>query len=289
MLASLALIGVVALWGLRLAEPTAAAPTVEPTVTPTVTEESTPTPTPSATPTGFAANTKSYDVTTLPQVSVFAVMKELPVDDESTLTFEGETALATGIGAPVFADPEGEPVAYIPREFPYDGTTLPVIERQTNWVRVLLTGRQALPSEGDASQVSGWLRVQDVELAPTNVVVNVDISDRTLEIVRDGEVELVANDFGWGLDATPTPVGRTFIMTTRVVEEFWYTRGHPIVYLAVQSPTLDGFGGAEVAITAFHYHDQHSGSISNGCIRLDADAIDTLAELPAGTPVVIQQ
>lgn len=247
------------------------------------------TPTPTTTETGFAANTADYDVAQLEQVNVFTVLSDLPVDDEPTATFTGETALALGVGAPVFADPEGEPVAYVPREFPHDGTALPVVERQTHWVRVLLTGRQAVPSQGDPAQVSGWLRVADVELSPNDTVVKVDISDRTVDIVRDGDAETVATDFGWGIESTPTPLGRTFIMTSRVVEEFWYARGHPIVYLAVQSPTLDGFGGADVAITAFHYHDQRSGAVSNGCIRLDEDAITALGELPPGTPVMIEQ
>ena len=83
-------------------------------------------------------------------------------------------------------------------------------------------------------------------------------------------------------------MGRAFIMLTRVVPEFQYTRGHPLVYLSVQSPTLDGFGGAAVAVTAFHYHDQRSGAISNGCIRVDPAAIDQLAQLPLGTPVIVR-
>lgn len=270
---------------LRPAEPAASAPS--PSSTMTVTPAPAPTPTPTPTPTGFPANTASYDVTTLPQVNVFAVIGGLPVDADPFAVPTAETALARGIGAPVWADPTGEPVAYLPREFPYDGTTVPVIERQENWVEVLLVGRQAVPSQGDPAQVTGWLRVPDVELAAADAVVEVSISARTVDIVRSGVAERIATDFGWGTDVTPTPLGRSYIMTTRVVPEYWYTRGHPIVYLSVQSPTLDGFGGADVAVTAFHYHDERSGPISNGCIRLDPDAIAKLAVLPLGTPVII--
>nr|BFF11044.1 hypothetical protein GCM10025699_23470 [Microbacterium flavescens] len=230
--------GILAALLVRPEGPSAAAPT--PSASPTVTV--TPTPSPTPTPTGFPANTATYDVTQLPQVNVFAVIPQLPVDDDPFTEPTGETALAVGIGAPVWADPAAEPVAYVPREFPYDGTTMPVVERQDHWVRVLLTGRQAVPSKGDASQVSGWLRVQDVEFASTDAVVEVGIAARTVDIVRNGTAERIATDFGWGTDVTPTPLGRTYIMTTRVVPEFWYTRGHPIIYLAVQSPTLDGFG-----------------------------------------------
>jgi len=116
----------------------------------------------------------------------------------------------------------------------------------------------------------------------------VSISARTIDIVRAGVPQRVATDFGWGTAETPTPLGRTFIMTSAVVPGYEYTRGHPIVYLGVQSPTMDGFGGAEVAVTAFHYHDDRSGAISNGCIRVDSGAIARLAELPLGTPVVIR-
>ena len=77
-------------------------------------------------------------------------------------------------------------------------------------------------------------------------------------------------------------------MTIRIEEGLAYTRGHPIVYLSAQSPTLDGFAGASVAVTAFHYHDDRSGSISNGCLRVDPDAITALAQLPLGTPVIIR-
>ncbi|WP_127475559.1 L,D-transpeptidase [Microbacterium sulfonylureivorans] len=268
----------------RPAGPVASAPSPRATTTPSPS----PTPTPTPTPTGFAANTASYDVTALPQVSVFAVIPGLLVDDDPFIVPLGETALPSGIGAPVWADPTGEPVGYLPRELPFDGTTVPVVEHQDDWVKVLLVGRQAVPSKGDPGQVTGWMRMQDVELAASDIAVEVSISDRTVDIVRGGDSERIATDFAWGADATPTPLGRAYIMTTRVVPEYWYTRGNPIVYLSVQSPTLDGFGGADVAVTAFHYHDERSGPISNGCIRLDPEAIAKLAELPYGTPVVIR-
>jgi hypothetical protein len=221
-------------------------------------------------------------------VNVFAVISALPVDDDAFGAFTGDEAVAKGVGAPVFADPLGNPVAYLPSEFPYDGTTVPVVERQQNWVKVLLTGRHAVPSNGNPAQVSGWLRTQDVVLSRSDVYVDVSISHRAIDIVRAGVRERITNDFAWGRPDTPTPLGRAFIMTRAVAPEFAYTRGHPIIYLSVQSPTLDGFSGADVAITAFHYHDEHSGQISNGCIRLTPDPIAKLAQLPFGTPVYIR-
>lgn len=248
-----------------------------------------PTATPTPTATGFPANTTAYPLEQLPQVDVYAVIAALPVDAEPGGTFTGDLARANAERVPVFADPTGEPVAALPRDHYYDGTTVPVVERQEHWVRVLLTGRSALPSTGNPAQVSGWLRMQDVELTPTDATIEVDLAARTIDIAhRDGTRERVADDYGWGTDATPTPTGRSFVMMVRTEPSLTYTRGHPLVYLSVQSPTLDGFGGAPVAVTAFHYHDARSGAISNGCLRLGPEAIDRLAQLPVGTPVVIR-
>lgn len=287
---ALAAVLVVAGIGVALAhrqpEPAASTPTATRTPTPIAGNKPTPTTTPTAD--GYAANTTGYDVTILPQVNVFAVIPALPVDDDPFTMPMAESAVARGIGAPVWADPAGEPVAYVPHDFPYGGTVLPVVEKQAHWVKVLLTGRQAMPSQGDPAQVAGWLRLADVDLSPASASVVVSISNRTIDIVHaDGSHERVATDFAWGTERTPTPVGRTFVMTTRTVPEYAYTRGYPIVYWAVQSPTLDGFDGADVAPAAFHYHDNRSGPVSNGCIRVDPDAITQLATLPPGTPVMI--
>lgn len=277
-------------WLLRPAETPSLAATPTPTI---VTPSATPTPveTVPPAPTGFAANTASFDLSALPRVDVFAVIPALPVDPDPLSAPSGEVVHALGAGAPVFADPaagpDAQPVAVLPAEYVYGGTTVPVVERQEHWARVLLTGRQATPSTGNPGQLTGWVRTQDVAFATIDARVEVSLSARTIDIIRPDGSERIATDFGSGVQATPTPVGRSFIMTTRVEPSFGYTRGYPLVYLSVQSPTLDGFGGADVAITAFHYHDARSGAISNGCIRLDPTAIAALAELPLGTPVLI--
>ncbi|WP_156761873.1 L,D-transpeptidase family protein [Microbacterium karelineae] len=260
----------------------------EPTPTPTPTVSATPTPTPSPTPTGPPANEAEYSADGLPTVDVHAVIPELPVDDAPDDPTLGLTAAPRGEGAPVFADPTEEPVAWLLPEQRYGGTAVPIVEEHEHWAKVLLVGRQAVAGDGDPSQLTGWVRTADIGIAPNDTRIEVDLAARTIDIVAaDGDDETretIATDFGFGTEATPTPLGRSFIMLTEQVS-FEYTRGHEMVYLSVQSPTLAGFGGQPVAVTAFHYHDARSGAISNGCIRLPAEAIDRLAELPAGTPV----
>lgn len=263
--------------------PVAAAPTASAPATP----RPTPTPTPTPTALGAPDDETEYEIGALPTADVFAVIPALPVDQGAEGELPGLLATPAAGEIPVFAVPGEPPVARLLPEQAFGGTTVPVVERHDHWVRVLLTGRQGVPPDGDPAQLSGWLRVADVTLDENDVHVEVSLSARSVSIVSDAGVETVATDFGWGTDATPTPLGRTFIMHTQVVPEFGYTRGHPIVYLGVQSPTLAGFAGADVAVTAFHYHDARSGAISNGCLRLDGPGADRLAELPLGTPVVV--
>ncbi|GAA1738534.1 L,D-transpeptidase [Microbacterium paludicola] len=253
-----------------------------------------PTPTPTPTPTlrGEPADTAAYDLGALPVADVFAINPRLPLDDDPDAPTTGLVAQPREVAAPVFDREGGEPVAQLPREQPYGGSVVPVIEEHDHWVRVLLTGRQALPGDGDPAQVTGWLRTADVDLTRNPHRVEVDLSETTVRIVTDdgsGEQEtIVADDFAWGTEATPTPLGRSFVMFVDVVEEFAYTEGNPLVYLSVQSPTLRGFGGQPVAVTAFHYHAYRSGAISNGCLRVSAEATAVLSELPLGTPVHIR-
>lgn len=240
---------------------------------------------------GAPANTTAYDTASLPQIDVWTLNPALPVDDDPFGAVTGELAQPLS-AAPIFAepsaDPGAQPLGYLPREAAYGGTIVPVVVHDTHWVKVLLAGRQGLPPEGSAAQAVGWLRVTDVTLTRAESFVEVHLEARTIDIVTAAGRERVASDFAWGTPSTPTPVGRTFVMLTRVVPEFTYTMGHPLVYLGVQSPTLAGFDGGEVAVTAFHYYRERSGPNSFGCIYLDGVATDRLAQLPAGTPVLIQ-
>lgn len=236
----------------------------------------------------YPANTNTYDVSALPDATVLEVIPGLPVDDNP----QGETTnlviSAKESPAPIFASPlDNQPLARLPLEHVHGGVSVPVIEQYQNWVRVLLAGRAGLPSQGISGQLTGWVRVSDINFTQNDTRVELSISARTITVVSPNGSEVIATDFGWGKEATPTPMGRTFIMLTEVVPQFTYTQGHPIVYLGIQSTTLDEFSGTPAAITAFHYYGIRSGAISNGCVRVDAQGITKLSALPAGTAVIL--
>lgn len=235
-----------------------------------------------------AADDAVHALAGLPLLDVTSIVPGLPVDDDPTGALSGEVAQPLEAGAPVFAAPGQPPVAYLPREHHYGGTSVPVIVAEEHWVKVLLPGRQGVPPEGDSGQLTGWLRAADVELRRTESYVDVQLEANTIDIVTAAGTERVADQFAWGKPSTPTPAGRTFVMWTTVVPEFRYTEGHPVVYLGVQSPVMAGFDGGDVAVTAFHYYRERSGDTSFGCIYLDGPSTDRLGRLPAGTPVIIR-
>lgn len=268
-----------------------AAATAEPPAAAALSDAPSSTPVAQATDAGpapYARNDTLYDITALPLIDVRSVNPAVPVDDDPMGPVTSSLARPLGAGAPVFADPTGQPVGHLPRDHHYGGTTVPVVEAQADWVKVLLPGRRGVPPEGNGGQTVGWLRVADVELTTTPQYVEVHLAGNTIDIVSAAGRERVSDQFAWGKPSTPTPTGRTFVMWTTVVPEFRYTQGHPMVYLGVQSPVMAGFDGGDVAVTAFHYYRAREGDTSFGCIYLDGPAVDRLAQLPAGTPVLIQ-
>lgn len=245
-----------------------------------------PSPSPSP-PARYPADAAGYDVAALPAAQVYSVIPALPLDPDPGGAVLSLTASAAAPSVPVFPEPGSPPVAQLPQSQAHDGTAVPVIEQHPHWVKVLLPARAGLPSDGVVGQTTGWLRTSDVTLSDNPYLVTVNIAAGTIVVTESGETVHENSGFGFGTPATPTPIGRTFVMTVFTDPAATYTRGNPTTALAVQSPTLDGFGGASVAVTAFHYHDARSGPISNGCIRVDAATAQYLAGLPLGTPVVV--
>ena len=269
----------VLLWPRPETPPLETAPTISPSPT-------APSPPPSPAE-RYPADSAAYDVAALPAAQVYSVIPGLPLDPDPGGPVLPLSASAAAPSVPVFPEPGSPPVAQLPQAQAHDGTAVPVIEQHTHWVKVLLPARAGLPSAGVVGQTTGWLRASDVTLSDNPYVVTVSISSGTIAVAESGQTVYESSGFAYGTPATPTPLGRTFIMTVFTDPSATYTRGNPTTALAVQSPTLDGFGGASVAVTAFHYHDARSGPISNGCIRVDAATAQYLAGLPLGTPVLV--
>jgi lipoprotein-anchoring transpeptidase ErfK/SrfK len=180
---------------------------------------------------------------------------------------------------PVYDGPDGRAIARMePTQF--GDTWLPVIAEAPGFVQVLL------PSRPDAA--TGWVRADDVERARTPYVVNVHVGSKRLELLRDGE-SVGEWPIAVGKEDTPTPTGRTFLLGAFSDPNQHYS---PVILpLGTHSPTHDTFGGGPgtVAIHTWPESDVFGKAVSEGCIRVPADALDQLAEVPLGTLVMIDQ
>lgn len=201
-----------------------------------------------------------------------------PIDPDPTATTDGAVVHPRRV-LPVYAEPGRRPFAKIPPKQMND-TWLPVVDRRKGWTRVLL------PSRPNGS--IGWVRTAQLVERQTPYVVRVHVGSRRMVLVRDGET-VGEWSIAVGKPGTPTPVGRTFLLGSVIDENQDFS---PLILpLGTHSNTLDTFGGGPGTV-AFHGWPNAAvfgKAISHGCIRVPADALDQLSQVPLGTLVLIDQ
>lgn len=243
---------------------------------------------PPATPLSVAA----VDLSSLPVSNTRATIKAAPRNSESrrapSSAKNGRTAVVHPTrAAPVFDAPDGTAFAKVkPRQ--YGDLWLPVIGRsdvmkgeEGGWVRVLLPSRP--------NRSTGWLRLGDgLQEAYTRHLVRIYLGSRRLELLKDGQPVgswLVAI----GAPATPTPLGRTFILGQFVDEDQKFS---PVILpLGAHSKTLDSYGGGPGTVALHGWSDAtvFGKAVSHGCVRVPDDALRALRVVPLGTPVLIDK
>jgi lipoprotein-anchoring transpeptidase ErfK/SrfK len=230
-------------------------------------------------PSGVAAREAAgVDLTALPVADTYATLSGAPADPAPAAPNDG-TVVHPLRETPVHDAPGGAPFARVePTQF--GDVWFPVVARDGEWVQVLLPSRPA--------GSTGWVRAADVEPATTPYRIDVHLGSRTLDLVRDGEV-VDTWTVGVGAPDTPTPVGRTFLLGAFRDDDQDFS---PVILpLGTHSPTLDTFGGGPgtAAIHTWPTADAFGEATSNGCIRVPADALEQLTEVPLGTLVIIDQ
>ncbi len=155
---------------------------------------------------------------------------------------------------------------------------LPEIARKDAWTQVML------PSRPNGS--TGWVRTSLVERRSSPYLVRVHVGSRTLELFDEGRL-----DGTWpvavGAPATPTPTGRTFVLGSITDPNQSYS---PVILpLGWHSDTLDSYGGGPGTVALHTWPDASvfGTAASHGCIRVPADALDRLTQVPLGSLVVI--
>ena len=223
-------------------------------------------------------STPSVDLGKLPASTTHARIKHAPrlVTDRPTQAGDVVHPVRT---AAVFARPGERPFAKIrPRTLAQ--TWLPVVARRPGWVRVLL------PSRPNAS--AGWISIRDLETRRTPYAVRVHLGSRSLELLRAGR-PVGRWTVAVGAPSTPTPTGLTFVHA--LITDPGQSYSPYLLPLGAHSDTLDTYGGGPGTV-AFHGWPDSSvfgQAVSHGCIRVPADALEQLREVPLGTLVSVDQ
>ena len=182
----------------------------------------------------------------------------------------------------------GRVMAVFPAKLPW-GSPTPFLVRQAHrndagetWVQV------SLPRRPNGS--SGWIRRDQVRLRPVAHQVEVDLSERTARLLRDGRTQR-SWPVGIGHANTPTPMGRFYITVKLRPPQISPVYGAWALGLSGYSDVLEQFGTGDGQIALHGTADPGDlgQQVSNGCIRMTNQVITRLAEtLPLGTPVTIR-
>ncbi len=205
-----------------------------------------------------------------------ATIRRAPRDGEPQGTTQGDVVHPRRT-APVFAEPARRPFAKVtPKQL--GDTWLPVVDRRDGWLKVLL------PSRPNGSV--GWLEADKVERAHTPYLIRVHLGSRELELFKDGR-PVGSWSVAVGASGTPTPTGRTFLLGSIVDDNASYS---PVILpLGTHSDTLDTYGGGPGTVALHGWPDAavFGNAVSHGCIRVPAEALGHLTEVPLGTLVLI--
>ncbi|MDQ6874554.1 MAG: L,D-transpeptidase [Actinomycetota bacterium] len=158
-------------------------------------------------------------------------------------------------------------------------TWVPVVAARPGWAQVLLPSR---PGHG-----TGWIVVtRQLQVARSPYLVDVDLARHRLTLVRNGR-PVGSWPVAIGAPATPTPIGRTYLMAS--VTPATPTYSPLILPLATHSDTLDRYGGGPGTVALHSWPDPRvfGHSVSHGCVRVPAPALALLRSIPLGTLVLI--
>jgi lipoprotein-anchoring transpeptidase ErfK/SrfK len=150
----------------------------------------------------------------------------------------------------------------------------------------------AVTEAGVADNRVVWVdaRSGDLRYARTQLELVVDVSSRTLTVLRD---HTVARRFsiGVGRAGSPTPTGRFSVTDELPGHEYSAAYGCCILALSAVQPNLPAgwSGGNRIAIHGTLSSSDFGRAVSAGCVHAsDADLRYLMRTVPLGTPVLIR-
>jgi len=218
----------------------------------------------------------------LPRATTFARLTGLP-DDPSPFAVTNGEVVHPLTQQPVYGAPGGRPIAVLPATELGDPTWVPVIQTRPGWERVLLPSRP--------NHLTGWLSVEGAAarnfvVRYSSYLIQVDVGTQRLTVSEDGH-SLGSWTVAVGAIATPTPIGRTFLLADVKPPGPIYS---PLILpLGTHSNILDSFGGGPGTVALHGWPDPavFGHQVSHGCVRVPAQALHVLSQIPLGTLVLI--
>jgi lipoprotein-anchoring transpeptidase ErfK/SrfK len=137
--------------------------------------------------------------------------------------------------------------------------------------------------------ITGWVRAEDVELAPVTTRILVDLSEREVTLY-DGRRRVLSARAAIGSAQTPTPLGSYYVNQRLVPRDPSGPFGPGAIGISAFSEVLTGWTqGGPIAIHGTNRPELIGRAVSNGCIRVRNDLLLRLFERTrAGTPVTVR-
>jgi hypothetical protein len=192
---------------------------------------------------------------------------------------------------PVYDSPDGTRLA-----FP-DGDVWSYTFRRNRLVTRLLQGTQGdewveveLPVRPNGAR--GWVRSENFNWSTVNHHIHIDVSDRSVTLY-DGNSLVASTRAIVGKPATPTPALQGFLvekLPNHSQQNASIVLGDWILMLSFFSEALNSFGGGlpRIALHGTHIPERVGEALSNGCIRIPNEIVETIALMaPLGTAVNI--
>ena len=192
---------------------------------------------------------------------------------------------------PVYDAPDGTRLSFRDGElwsYTFRGNRLVVRvtqgSRDDEWVEAELPMRP--------SGIRGWIRTENFNWTAVNHHITVDVSQRSVALY-DGDELVISTRAIVGKRATPTPRLRGYIvekLPNHSQQNASVVLGDWVLMLSFFSQSLDSFGGGlpRIALHGTHIPERVGEALSNGCIRIPNNIIETIARrAPLGTVVSV--
>jgi lipoprotein-anchoring transpeptidase ErfK/SrfK len=217
----------------------------------------------------------------LPVIDYWTAPRGFPADPTPSLTTAATEGLHPTKKLAVYDAPGGKPKAMLPPTISKLPVIVPIVNRRTGWVAVLLP---------TANRRIGWLPAKGWVKRELKDHLLVQRNKHKLTWYRDG-AERASWTVATGTSATPTPLGRTFVLGRTGTRGAVYAGVDALALGSVpddKGSVAESLQGAHTGIHGWSNPSAFGRSVSNGCVRMPREAQKTLLKnIGPGTLVTV--